>query len=194
MTEGDAQAVKAEIAFFMEKSFQITFGYLGSAAALTAGVAVDDIRALLTEAGVEIGPLWAVILLVLNVMYLTAAGGCLFAVLKRGYFILIHSAASSTNARWERFLRTQTYPVFGLKVLDRIAWNFDNFYMAPVLFAIGLSSVGASAYAWNAGSDPRVRWAVAGLLLLHALPVAIFLAISRLDYACRTYTGSDATA
>ena len=145
MMEADAQAVRTEIAFFMEKSFQITFGYLGSAAALTAGVAIDDVRALIAQNGLEIGSLWAVALLVLNVLYLTAAGGCLFAILKRGYFILTQSNASSTDARWERFLRTQAYSVFGSKFLDRIAWNFDNFYMAPVLFAIGVSSVGASA-------------------------------------------------
>src|SRR5438067_2399770 len=81
-------AVKSEIAFFMEKSFQVSFGYAGAVAALTAGVAVENFRAVVEQTGLRICVVWALSLLVLDFIYLTTAGGCLFGVLKRGYFIL----------------------------------------------------------------------------------------------------------
>jgi hypothetical protein len=157
--EGDAShhpdlgAVKSEIAFFMEKTFQVSFGYLGALAALAAAAKLDVLTAAASLLDVRVRMVVVTAVLMANAVYLTLACGTLFAVVKRGLFIIqqtslaqIDAAPRSIHLDWEVFVRRPP-PEVGAPAWGRVAaWNFDNFYMVPLFLLIACSSVGVAVF------------------------------------------------
>jgi hypothetical protein len=105
---------------------------------------------------------------VFNVLYLTFASSCLYAVLKRGYFILrCPWGADPILQAWEIQLRSPAPKV------DRVTWNVDNYYMVVFFVMILTTSFIAVASVFRDGSVDTFAKGVTGLMaLLHAIPLA----------------------
>ncbi len=171
--------VKGEISFFMEKTFQISFGYLGALVALVAASGLDVVSAAAEALGTTTAPLLCSGVLVLNAVYLALASGTLFATLKRGLYLMIHDPGGA-HFRWERFVRESHRSPFGTGRLGSVAWNLDNYYMVPLFGLIVVVSI-ASAFV---GLHESARAVDAAIVLLaaagHAIPLAMVLATAKI--------------
>jgi hypothetical protein len=118
-------------------------------------------------------------LLLLNLMYLVIACSCVFAVLKRGYFILIYGGPQEGDAlpQWEAFLRVRRAK-FGY-----IAWNIDNYYLV-VLYLLGFVMSAFLLWYGVTHSKGLIRWSVIGLGFSHLIPMWALLKAGRLSEAC----------
>ncbi|MBE9582557.1 MAG: hypothetical protein IMF18_13210 [Proteobacteria bacterium] len=172
--------IRDEIKFFMEKAFQFAYIYIGSAFAILAGGKLDVFKGLAAAAGSGTDVIMVLGLLVLNLAYLILASSCLFAVLKRGYFILIQGERScgSPVLEWERFVRIPaTLP-------RRIDWNVDNYFMGVLYGLVWASSLALLVYAVQ-NSHGGMRWCAIGLGLLYCIPMWNTLNTVRLNGICR---------
>jgi hypothetical protein len=150
MTEHvEVSGIKAEIQFFMEKCFQASFGYLAGLFAVLALSRVDYVSDLASAAHMPVRSLISVIVLLLNLFYFTVIGSCLFAVLKRGYFILA-LGAESVDAKWELFTRRDRQK--SARPMHALAWNIDNYYMLPIFGVLFVVSVIAGVLGLTSGS------------------------------------------
>lgn len=191
MNETRFDFVKDEIRFFMEKSFQVSFGYIGALIAIVATVKLDALDALARQLGMTTGLVVSVLILAMNGLYLTIAIACLFAILKRGYFILDNAPSATTaesdlHSKWETYVRSYSKDLFALRPLNHVAWNLDNYFMLPIFVLIMLVSVAAAFYPWVVESCLWFRLATL-ILLLANLTVLGFgtAATGRLDRLCR---------
>ena len=97
MSQDSIKAVKQEIRFFMEKSFQVSLGYVGTFVALAAVAKLDLLTKLSSLLGIAFITILSAAVLIINITYLTLASACIFAVLKRGYYILLHAPENINN-------------------------------------------------------------------------------------------------
>ena len=184
----DFASQKSEIAFFMEKTFQISFTYFGGLVAFFALSKTSFMKAAVQASGIRLGILVALVVMLLNVVYVTLACACLFAILKRGMFILKHSSRSgeskaSLYVEWEKFVRDDSLLPAWHK-LRPLAWNIDNYYMLPLFAVIIMSSIGAGWYALIGGSL-KGEVAAAILIVLYAIPGYMFYYMAVLNRECR---------
>jgi hypothetical protein len=134
--------VKGEITFFMEKTFQISFGYFGALVALGAASGLDASAAVASELGIGTAVLFCTAILLFNAVYLSLASGTLFATIKRGLFLIKMDPNALGHRQWETFVRSSgDETMFRPRALAFAAWNLDNFYMTPLFALIGLVSV-----------------------------------------------------
>jgi hypothetical protein len=191
MSDETLNSVKEEVRFFMEKTFQVSFGYAGALVALGASVKFDVLDGLEHATSLDKGVLLAGAVLVVNNVYLTLAVACLFAILKRGYFILATTASTTDRVRsvhrdWEIYVRSTGNRLFGSASLNKLAWNVDNYYMLPLFLFIEIASVVCTAYTWRVDCPAWVRAAILALLVMNiVIPGAAAWATYRLDTLCR---------
>jgi hypothetical protein len=194
-TDSDFTSQKSEVSFFMEKTFQISFAYFGGLVAFFALSKTSFMTAIVQASGIRLGILVALIVMLLNLVYLTLACACLFAILKRGMFILKHSprtaeAKVSVYVEWEKFVRDDSMLPAGGR-LRPLAWNIDNYYMLPLFAVIIISSAGAGWYAL-AGGQMEGATAAAILIFLYVIPGYMSYCMAVLNRECRRMlTGGD---
>src|SRR5229473_5059255 len=75
--EPDFALQKSEIAFFMEKTFQISFTYFGGLVAFFALSKTAVTSAVVKATGIPLGILAALVILLLNLLYVTLACACI---------------------------------------------------------------------------------------------------------------------
>ena len=176
--------MRAEIQFFMDKIFQISLAYfalLVSTLVFSKSAVTDDAA---RAAGMSTGSLIACVLLLLNVLYATLSGACLFAVLKRGLFALVEQGeVSQTWRRWETFVRDDSHLHRAIDI-RRIAWNIDNYYVTPIFFGVAVVSGFSYWYCLSLGSASAV-WISSVLLCLHVAPAGIIYYLGKLNAVCR---------
>lgn len=192
MTADFLNDIRSEIRFFMDKTFQLSLGYIGMIVASIAVVKFELVAALANRWGLPMGVLLCPFILVINSLYLTVSSAFVFAVLKRGYFILMNSAASTVTddvrpyRTWEVWVRTGSDGLFGPPRMNALAWNVDNYYLIPLAALIGLLSVAVTVYPMIVDASPGVRAVVGVLFVAHLIPpVCILWATHRLDKLCR---------
>ncbi len=189
MSDKSLGFVKDEIKLFMEKSFQISFGYVGTLLAVVALGNADAVTSLATQFSTTPTYLVLIALLILNVTYVTLASACLFAVLKRGYFILLHSprngAHPSTLREWEVFVRTSEGIASPQRFASQLAWNVDNYYMIPFYVLVIASSGTAIVLGFREAAELTETIIVLVLLLCHAVPLVALALAAKLDSKCR---------
>lgn len=181
--------VRAEIQFFMDKTFQISLAYivgLGTLFALANSALVNNFAQL---GNMSTTALVACILLLLNVVYMTLAAACLFAVLKRGLFALTHKVhVSETWHRWEVFVRKESdWPVS--TKFPTLAWNVDNYYTIPLNVLTLIMSALAAAVSF-ASKSPSAIAVGSVLCLLHLVPGWMLWQLKNLDDLCRRHISS----
>ncbi|MFI5819306.1 hypothetical protein ACIA8I_09205 [Streptomyces rishiriensis] len=194
--EYDFEAQRSEVAFFMEKAFQISFVYFAGAAAFFAVSKSDVMTSIVRATGMPLVGLAAVVILLLNLVYVTLACACLFAVLKRGLFILTHTSKSPRDRaaresiywKWEEFVRSDDAK--GAAKMRDIAWNIDNYYMVPLFSVIVIGSVISVVVAMASGSTV-IQFISSVLIALHAIPGFILRQLVVLDRQCREILRSD---
>jgi hypothetical protein len=172
----------------MEKTFQISFTYFGGLIAFFALSKTAVANAIVNASGIPLGVLAALVILLLNLIYVTLASACIFAILKRGLFILRHSPRSvgskePLHVEWEKFVREASLMPARHR-LRSLAWNIDNYYMLPLYSLIVISSAGAASYALADG-PLRAEIVAAILLLLYVIPAYMFYYTSVLNRECR---------
>ncbi len=197
MSQDSIDAVKQETRFFMEKSFQISLGYVGTLVALAAVVKFALLTDLASLLGVSEAALLSVAILVMNVTYLTLAAACIFATLKRGYYILLHAPEDvedkfADHRHWEIFVRIADPPPVPRSFFNRLvwrfntlAWNFDNYYMLPSFLLISIISALAAVYGLNATSGLASRVLISFACFFHVIPAAFLFANALLNAKCR---------
>jgi hypothetical protein len=186
---------KREIAFFMEKAFQVTFGYIAVLAGLVAAFSFDIYPALAAQWGFSQAFVFSLLVLVSSTIYLATAWSCLFAVLKRGYYIMVSSErepeTDGIGGLWELFVRD--YRDFNLarnkpnsRRVSRFVWNFDNYYMVPIHGVVGLAALCSGVVAVvEAGSPLRTLSTVIVALVLVLIPGVAGSALRKMDRLCR---------
>jgi hypothetical protein len=168
--------VKDEIGFFMEKTFQISFGYLGAMVALAAASSLDAADAIADDLGVGTTALFCTAILVVNAVYLSLASGTLFATIKRGLYLIQQDPDAVGHKHWETFVRRSEYQhVFRPKFMGSAAWNIDNFYMLPLFALIGVVSIAVAVVGLVEASDTAAAVAVSAGVALHALPLGMLV-------------------
>ncbi len=190
MRQDSIDAIKQEIRFFMEKSFQVSLGYVGTFVALAAVVKLDLLTKLSSFLGISVLAILSVAVLLINITYLTLASACIFATLKRGYYILLHAPENIENKfadyrHWEIFVRIADPPLVRKKFFNFLAWNVDNYYMLPLFLFIGISSIFAAVYGWHASDGLISRVLLLCLFFLHIIPIACLSANGLLNNKCR---------
>jgi hypothetical protein len=182
MPEANSHAVpRDEIKLFMEKAFQMSFGYFAALVAFLALSRTTYLADIALVSGTTTTRLLGLAVLVTNLFYLIVLTSCLFAILKRGLFILSSDRTSSEHG-WEVFARNpSTFGVWQNGGL--IEWNIDNYYMFPIIFVIVAVSI-FTAYLGLASGSGYVRWAAVIALTLHALPGWMLYALYKLNAEC----------
>jgi hypothetical protein len=136
MANDQFKDVKDEIRFFMDKSFQASFAYIGALVAAAYSVKLDVLSETSTLIGISSSVILSSILLLANFIFLTVNLGCIFAVIKRGIFIVASAERDSASsvAEWEVFLQLKAAG------LGFVAWNTDNLYLTPIVMVVVLLS------------------------------------------------------
>jgi hypothetical protein len=180
-----SEPIKDEMRFFMEKGFQASFGYLTAMLAFLAISNTQFIQALAQFIHTSLPVLLSLVILLLNLTYLIIACTCLFAILKRGLFIILN-AQSSAGAAWEKFVReSDLMPISNWRV-KALTWNIDNYYMAPLLVLIFLVSTSAGYIGvFSKGSDVVYRILAGLLFFLHVIPAYMLWALAKMNSVCR---------
>jgi len=183
MKTENLQSIKGEILFFMEKVFQFSFVYIGALFAVLASSKLEIGEALAEKLTVSSLYLGLNAFLLLNLVYLVLSCSCLFAILKRGHFILVHyrSATDEPLVRWEKYARKS--PV-GFR---KITWNIDNYYVVLLLVLVFIGSGAALCLFWNdlGKDDPRLLPAI--LLVSHLIPVWALCSSIKLLHLAKPY-------
>ena len=181
-----------EIKLFTEKAFQGSFGYFALLIALLALSKTSSLADVAASMGLRARGLISLMVLGVNLFYFVLLVSCLFAILKRGYFILASGRASADH-RWELFSRfppPEDEPTAGSLVAYRtVQWNIDNYYMIPVVLFIVLGSIWASVVGF--GSTSGLAFGVVVLLAcFHIVPLWMLWSVGRLNQECRTLVRS----
>lgn len=170
-----------EIKFYMEKGFQASFGYF---AVLVAAFALGNssyTTQLATYIGIKIQDLLVIFFLLTNLFYLIVLPSCLFAILKRGLFILSNDQRGA-DYDWEIFARDPSrFTAVAWDKENWLAWNIDNFFMMPAFFVIVMLSIigiliGIKSDVWY------VRLITAGIFIL---PVWVIVYLWKLNSECQ---------
>jgi hypothetical protein len=202
MTEAsgaDFSTQRAEVTFFMEKAFEISLFYFAGLGAFVALSKSDVMTAAAKFSGIPLVGLLSLGVLLLNLVYLILAIACLFAVLKRGLFILEHTvdrrsqdsssqSMPSMERAWEGFVRESLITTGSPGRLRALAWNIDNYYMVP-LFVIILGASTVSAIVAFALDSWLVRAMAAVLIILYVVPGFMAMQLEALNHECRVRLG-----
>jgi hypothetical protein len=180
----DLSSAKSEIAFFMERAWQTSFGYFAGATALLAVGASDGFSAFASSMGVTTPQLLAAAAAITNPLYLGAVIACLYAVLKRGLFIIAMGEESHdrSHLEWERFVRSEIPGRW--RAWESVSWNIDNYYMLPTMLVVAVGSAWAVIVAVGSSSGALQLLGIVGLLL-HVVPAAMLVALGQLNTRCR---------
>lgn len=156
-------SIKSEILFFMEKIFQFSFLYIGALFAVASGK-LDLGKALADALGVTPQYLALNVFLLLNLVYLIFSCSCIFATLKRGYFILEnYSNSKDPLVQWEKSTRNNP------EKFRRIYWSIDNSYVACLFSIVALGSL--CAFVWACIQYDYICIILPlTLLILHGIP------------------------
>lgn len=173
---GGLERVKREADFFMEKTFQVSFGYLGALVALVAASGLSIGSEVASQLGLSTTAVFCCCVLVLNACYLALASGMLFATVKRGIYLVVASDTRDGHHAWEFFLRRSSGSPFPGRWWGHIAWNLDNFYMAPLFALIVLVSVIAGVVGLSDSSGSRDFAVVSMAAGIHLVPFVMLLA------------------
>lgn len=169
-----------EIKLYMDKGYQASFGYFAALVAVFAVSKTAYAADVAAAIGVSVVLATALFLLVTNLFYSIILLSCLFAILKRGLFIL--RMADSSDRDWEVFARDPTkFDVWASR--GRIAWNIDNWFMIPVLVVILLVSVGA-VYVGIKQGGLYIKLSAFALFALHTIPAWMLISLSALSAEC----------
>lgn len=182
----DFDAIKAEIAFFMEKMFQISLSYSGAIVALGAAIHLDiggDIERVL---GVHPAVTFVAVLLGLNALYLTLALGTLFAVFKRGLFLIEFLDGAAINRRWEIFTRRRNGDG---SVLERVFWNADMYFVVFLFGIVIAISIGAAGVGFAYQENTRDLIAVIAATALQLFPALVGAGVVWLQQKARKSAG-----
>jgi hypothetical protein len=171
-------AIRTEIQFFMDRCFQASFGYLAALITFLAISKTGSVRSIATILHLKLDVLISIAVLLLNLFYFIVILSCLFAVLKRGYFVITRKS-SSLSREWEVFERVPPPKAEGEDDIQTLAWNIDNYYMVPILALLAVLSIIAALVAVEIGSGWDLAILVP-LLVLHAIPGWIGLRLWRL--------------
>lgn len=180
MNSESLQIIKSEITFFMDKSFQFSFVYVGAVFAGIASIKLDVIDTWAIKLHTTAETLLTILILLLNLVYLILASSCIFAILKRGYFFLAHSDQQPEGPLvvWEKFVRKATGS------FSTLGWNVDNYYVGVIWFFIfALSMCGFFYGILNATGTSVIVLSV--LMALHGIPVWCLVQTAKLNRACR---------
>jgi hypothetical protein len=185
MTKTEAfEETHAQIRFFMATTVRASFGYLTALAAVLTTSSSSYVQTAAETMGTTPAVLISETVLVLNLFYFTLVGGCLFAVLKRGLFIL-ETGNEGTSVCWETFSRLQrSRGKLWANAAGRVAWNIDNLYMVPLFAVLAAGSLAASAIAIDRASAWPLALAFA-LIVLHAVPGAMLFYVFALNRECQ---------
>jgi hypothetical protein len=169
----------------MDKTFQVSYGYVTGVAVFLALSKSDLIGEVSSSLGIRISDLVALTVLLINVVYLILACAFLFAILKRGLFILLmgYRTSDSIYPAWEAFVRGLG-TVKTSRPFRAISWNIDNYYMLPIYVFIVAGSVLAFLYALG---SPRIAVRVISIILalFHILPAIMLWYIRRMTDECK---------
>ena len=195
MDDGSVSFAKKQIHFFMEKSFQVSLGYVGQLIALAAVGKADALRTL-SSSGRSCfnnclrNPLSAE-------SYLPdLINGMSLRDFERGYFVLLHTTTNSDNCQsviptWEVFVRIPDQ-LFGSRWWHTINGIFDNIYMLPLLVLIAVSSLLGFAYLCQWRTSLIAQVATLLLVVFYAVPCWVLFAAYRLNKLCRSHVSRDA--
>jgi len=181
MKTEDLQPIKNEITFFMEKSFQFSFVYVGAIFAGVASVKLDVIAEWASKLHTTAETLVVMLIILLNLVYLILASSCTFATLKRGYFILVHGdqKAEEPLVLWEKFMRETPGP------FSTVGWNVDNYFVPVIYIIIFLLSICAFLYGiFNTSGKTLIVLIV--LMVPYGVPVWCLIQTAKLNNVCRT--------
>jgi hypothetical protein len=175
-----------EIKLYMEKGFQAS---CGSFAALVASLALSKTsysEQIASTVGTAIDGMLMLLVLVLNLFYLVLLLSCLFAILKRGLFIL--RVASEPEKAWEIFARDPAnFNVWRRGNYWDWAWNIDNWFMVPVVFVI-VSITAVLAVVAIHSMEPRTKYIAIAIVLLHVFPIWMAHSLYKLNRECHRLT------
>lgn len=170
----------------MEKTFQVSFGYLGALVALVGAAGLDVISAAADRLHLSVTALFCCGVLVVNLVYLALAAGLLFATLKRGLFLVLASDSHDGHHAWELFLRRGSdHPSFAGR-FAHVTWNIDNFYMAPLFSLILVVSFLVAGIGLASVDHVRGVIAVGVPGALHALPLLMLFATAKMAKTLET--------
>lgn len=178
--------VKEEAAFFMEKTFQVSFGYLGALVALVGAAGLDVVSAAADRLHLSVTALFCCGVLIVNLVYLALAAGLLFATVKRGLFLVMASDSHDGHHAWEFFLRRGSDDLFLTGQFGHTTWNIDNFYMAPLFALIFAVSLLAAGIGLESADSLHGVLAIGIPSALHLLPLLMLLATAKMTKALET--------
>jgi hypothetical protein len=169
--------VKDEVAFFMDKTHQVSFGYVGVLVALAAATKLDVGDAVAKDLGLGLGPLVCVAILTINAVYLSLTAGTLFAVVKRGMFLVLRDHSHGGHRSWESFLRAKPAQA-GMP--SKVGWNLDNYYMIPLVVLIFVIS-GIAVFIGLKDAAGTGDWVAVGVgAIIQLIPILMFIEAIRL--------------
>jgi hypothetical protein len=178
--------VYREIQFFMEKAFHFSYLYLAAIFALVAGMGTTSVQFIAQNIKTTPVILICISVLAMDILYLVAASGCLFSVLKRGLFILDIADANQSMKEWEGFRRRMARGGLG-----KLGWNVDNYFMLA-MFATCFAISFIAAYkgikeAWPtpSNSSQLMFWVLMALSISHIAPLSMLWAVKWIESKCR---------
>jgi hypothetical protein len=180
--------VADEIRFYLEKSFQVSFGYLGVLVALGIAVHYGLSQGVAQQGGINRHVLVAGVLVTLNALYLTSALGMLFGVLKRGLFVIANSSpisASLYREGWIRGIEKERRPPCTALEPRSFFWNLDNYSVVLIFGVVTAVSIGALSYGFSQPKNSLELTILVCATAIQVVPAASLLAVARLDRRCR---------
>ncbi|PKL48544.1 MAG: hypothetical protein CVV39_04250 [Planctomycetes bacterium HGW-Planctomycetes-1] len=178
MSEDILEPIRTEISFFMDKSFQFSFVYIGALFAIIAGAKLEIIKEIANiffDCNVRLVIVLSA--LILNFAYLMLSSSCLFAMVKRAYFILNTNTNNSVVKNWEIFTR-KSKNGFGI-----IRWNIDNYFFVVILLVALTSSIVLFCIGFN-GSNYNIKATLICILMFYAFPIWCLIEGQRLNNEC----------
>lgn len=193
VTEEGLSHIKSEAAFLMDKTFQVSFGYFGVLAALFAITGVDSIRGAAAQLPIPPAQLFALAIMVLNTIYLTIGAGCVFGILKRGYFLMLSARSGRKEGQvlrdWEVFVRRPQYGRHNVPGLGKAGWNTDNYFLVLPMYVVPtIASLIAVVFLMRSG-QAAVLVATWVAVAFHIVPAYLLYQAHKLDQVCREQCG-----
>lgn len=138
MSKDELGTIRGDMTFYLDKMFQFSFVYIAAVFAALAGAKATVVSEMSKTFCLNRLLIVFAAILLLNLLYLTLAGACGLAVLKRAYFILTHGNELSDGGNalvgWEKFTRkSDKFPW--------LTWNMDNIFTVMVYIVVVVLSV-----------------------------------------------------